>query len=82
VHVDAQIHSKSRLEPWTPYGAFIYRRRDSEKWLFQEVENVVAGVNTKWPPLAQGLFGASIERLTKAYNHSRPRLTEIASRMW
>jgi hypothetical protein len=82
IHVDAQIHTKTRVEPWTPYGSFIWRQRDSENWFRHEVGKAVAEVNRQWFPLTQGLFGGSIERLITAYNYSQPNLASIADRMW
>jgi hypothetical protein len=83
LHVDTAFQQPSpTLTPWTPFGAFIWRRRErSGEWFEHEVAKVIADQNAQWPPLAQGLFGSDIARLRKSYEHTQPKLTQIAQSM-
>ncbi len=82
LHVDAQLQL-GRDGLWAPFGSFAWRkmRRSHEPWFAQEVQNVLNGTRG-WPPLDQGLFGGSIDRLKNATLKAAPMLDRVAREMW
>lgn len=62
---------------WGPIGRFGWKRMMHTKPLFQDLVKEATEQGAKWPPLAAGLFGGSLDRFLEVHNG----LMELVSKL-
>lgn len=81
--VDAKMQS-GQQDPRVPYGSYIWRQRESDEsdFIRNRITQVINDGNKDWAPLKAGLFGYSVDRLTKAKQTADVRLQGYRTEMF
>lgn len=81
LHVDGKKYNNfARI--WTPYGSFVWRRREKEsEWLQHLIKRSIEESDNSFILLKNGMFGRSLNRLKEAYDYAQPKLEEIGSKI-